>query len=66
MQYFIIFYATLSRLSTWKLSPKFYLFLIVLIVYKLLINYQRNSNIEGIIKNNMHFDNTFKVNKQKR
>ena len=51
-----LLFATLSSLRTWKLSTKFY------DSYKLLINYQKNSNIKDKIKTNMHFDNTFTVN----
>ena len=34
--------------------------------YNLLMNYQKNSKIKDKIKTNVHFDNTFKLNKQKR
>ena len=51
-----LLFATLSSLRKWKLSTKLY------DSYKSLINYQKNSNIKGKIKTNMHFDNTFTVN----
>ena len=57
---FVTLYVTLPSLSTWKLSAKFYE------TYKLLINWQKSSNIKDKITTNGLFDNTFKVNEQKR
>ena len=51
---------SLSSLSTWKLSTKFYE------SYESLINYQNNSNIKEKIKTNVDFGSTFEVNEQKR
>ena len=36
------------------------------ISYKSLINIQKNPNVKDKIKTDVHFDNTFKVNEQKR
>ena len=52
-QYFVTLCMILSSLKTWKFSTKFYE------SYKLLTNYQKNSNIKDKIKTNVHFDNTF-------
>ena len=56
----VTLYITLSSVNTRKLSTKFYG------SYKSLINYRKNSNIKDKIKTNVHFDNTFKVNEQKK
>ena len=50
----------MSRLSTWKLSAEFYE------SYKSFINYHKDSTIRDKIKDNLDFDNTFKVNEQTR
>ena len=57
-QNFATLIVTLSSLRTLKLSYK------VLWKLKSLINYQKNSNVKGKLKTNVHFDIMFKVNKQ--
>ena len=57
-KYFATLYVTLSSLRTGKLSARFYK------IYKSLTNYQNNSNIKDKVKTNLHFDNTFTVNKR--